>query len=93
MLTRVAREPAIFYHWQILCKSSTKHTIGVSYEYWLKHPRLDPGVIFSSYTFQGTNNVMNYEVDQRYVSVQDVLETQEPLITLSQPAQRWNKAE
>ena len=90
----MAQEPAIFYHWQILCRSSTKHTIDMSYEYCLKHPGLDPGVIFGLHAFQGTNNVMNYEVDRREdVSVQEVLETQELPITLSWPAWRWKKAE
>lgn len=55
--------------------------------YCLKHPGLEPVVIFCLYTFQGTNNVMNYEVNQREdVSVQETLETEEPLITLSRPA-------
>lgn len=71
-----------------------KHTIDASYEYCLKHLGLDHGVIFSFYTFQGTNNVLNYEVDQRKdVSVQDVLEAQEPPIPLPWLARGWNKAE
>ena len=72
----------------------TKHTIDVSCEYCLKHPGLDFRVILSSYTFQGTNSVVNYEVDQREdVSVQEVRVTQKPLITLSSSAWRRNKAE
>lgn len=49
----------------------------------LKHLGLDPGIIYSSHTFQGTNNVMNYKAHQgEDISVQEVLETQEPPLTL-----------
>lgn len=49
----------------------------------LKHLGLDPGIIYSSHAFQGTNNVTNYKAHQgEDISAQEVLETQEPPLTL-----------
>lgn len=81
MFTRMAQAPAIQPLVDFL-QVLSKHTRCVC-ESSLKHLGLDPGIIYSSHTFQGTNNVMNYKAHQgEDISVQEVLETQEPPLTL-----------
>lgn len=75
MLTHVAQE--LPFSTTGSFSAGPQQTIDMSYDYCLKHPGLEPVVIFCLYTFQGTNNVMNYEVSQREdISAQDALETE-----------------